>query len=178
LLLPILLPLACTACFSALEPPADLHFERFEQSGNFYAMTFKSSVDFEDSGWNEGGSAMPPRLICSLDDDINFSNDHVQRRRLYGSIRTDTARVAGDKLSEDHKASISYTVEVGFEETKDNGTSTRYLTAPEITSLLSSRTDVPRKIIRTFYFSTTRTYYSNTMQVPVKALLDAVNVDP
>ncbi|WP_309444989.1 hypothetical protein [Dyella sp.] len=176
-MLPILLALACAACFSAPEPPADLHFERFEQSGNFYALTFKSSVDFEDPAWNEGGSAMPPRLICSLDDDINFSNDHVQRRRLYGSIRPDTVRVVGDKLSDDHKTSISYTVEVDFEETKDNGTSTHYLTPTEISSLLASRTDVSCKIIRTFYFSTTRTYYSNTMKVPVKALLDAVNID-
>ncbi len=117
---------------------------------------------------------MPPRVICSLDDDINFSNDHVQPRTLYGSIGPDTVRVASDP-QKGQSISISYTVDVDFQETKDNGTSTRYLTPAEIDKLLANRTGIPCKIVRTFYFSTTRTYYSKTMQVPVKALLDEVN---
>jgi hypothetical protein len=176
----LLLTLACAACCRPPARPADLSFVRFTKEaggqGNYYEMTFTSNIDFYSSVWAAGGKRAPmtPTLVCSLDDDANFSVKHVLRRTLAGYIESSSHGPMR------HSTLFTYTVEVDFTESvvdKNNEyrASENYLTPSTVTHLLAGRASIPCKVVRTFYFSLTSPYYSKTMYVPVKALLDAVN---
>jgi hypothetical protein len=170
----LLLVMSGAACSKPPEPPADLTFVSFTREGgdqgDHYDLTFMSSIDFYSPDWTAGKrAAMTPRLICTLDDDADFSTKHTLRYSLDGYIQS-----PGQK-SADHEGQFPYTSRVHFRETLNEGQDDQYLRTPELNRLLANRSTIPCKVTRTFYFSLTTSYYSKTMYVPVKALLDAVN---
>ncbi|WP_233202495.1 MULTISPECIES: hypothetical protein [unclassified Dyella] len=169
-MLPILLALACTACFSTPEPPASLGFERFTQKKyEYYEFVFKSNVDFFSTYWvKEGRPVIRRMLVCSLDGDTDFSVEHTLQRFMRGEIES-IGRAAEGKQTQ-----YNYAALVNFSETLDGGRSDNHLSGDAINQLLADRSTVPCKVIMTIYLS--KPYYSKTMQVPAKALLDAVTV--
>ncbi|MDR3445866.1 MULTISPECIES: hypothetical protein [unclassified Dyella] len=169
--LPILLSLVCTACFSTPEPPAELTFIGFAPKGYNYELTFNSGTDFFAHYWERERRPVVTRFLkCSLDGDTDFSVDHVLLHYMRGSIEPEEERMASDA------AQFTYRVLLNFQQTDSNGSSTQDLDAAAIKELLAGRSTIPCKVVMTIFWS--KPYYSKTMQVPVKALLDAVNVDP
>jgi hypothetical protein len=176
----LLLALTCASCSMPPEPQADLSFVRFTKNvgsrGDYYELTLTSNVDFFSADWAAGGKRAPmtPTFVCSLDDDTNFSINHTLRRTLAGYI------VPSNLKSMGHSTLFTYAVEVDFTEgvlDKNDGhkLSESYLVPSEVIRLLAGRTSIPCKVVRAFYFSLTSPYYSNTMYVPVKAILDEVS---
>ena len=170
----LLLAMSGAACSKPPEPPADLTFVSFTKNGvdqgDHYDLTLMSSIDFYSPAWTAGKrTALTPRLICSLDDDTNFSTKHALRYSLDGYLEPQ-----GQK-SADHEVQFPYTSRVHFRGALNEGEDVHYLRAQEINRLLANRSTIPCKVTRAFYFSLTTSYYSKTMYVPVKVLLDEVN---
>ena len=168
LMLPTFLALACTACFSASEPPATLIFTGFVLKGYNYELTFDSDTDFFASYWKrDRGTVVTRFLNCSLDDDADFSVDHVLTRFMSGRIEPNEQKALSNTPT------FTYKVLLDFQETNNGGNSDQHLNAATVNELLVGRSTIPCKVVMTIYWS--KPYYSKTMQVPVKALLDVVN---
>jgi hypothetical protein len=161
--------LSCAACFSTPEPPALLQFVSFTKKTYGYDFEFTSDTDFFATYWVRGRRPVVVRwLVCSLDDDTNFAVDHTLKRFMRGSIEPVLRHAVDQRLK------FSYTTHLNFSVTNDQGTSDDDLSSQEVNRLLADRTTIPCKVVMTIYLS--KPYYSKTMHVPAKALLDAVTV--
>lgn len=164
LMLPLLA--CCMACSAGGGPAAAIDFVRFAQAGDNYTLTFASETDFFAPSWQEGGRSVVGRsLVCSLDDDADFSVDHAMPRYLRGNV--DPLGHAGTP------ARFTYAATVNFRETRDEGTSDSLIGNAEVNRLLAGRATVPCKVV--VILLPGKPYYSKTMQVPVAALLAEVN---
>ncbi|MDR3445869.1 MULTISPECIES: hypothetical protein [unclassified Dyella] len=171
LVLPVFMILACTACYSTPEPPATLTFTSFAPKRYSYELTFDSDTDFFAPYWVRGRRPVVGRfLTCSLDDDTDFSVKHTLRRFMMGNVDYGEPKAVGQQTA------FTYKVLLDFEETNNGGTTSEHLNAVTVNELLAGRSTIPCKVVMTIFWS--KPYYSKTMQVPVKALLDAANVDP
>ncbi|PMQ04392.1 hypothetical protein DyAD56_15430 [Dyella sp. AD56] len=167
LVLPILLTLACTACFSTPEPPAELTFTGISPKGYSYELTFDSDTDFFAPYWVRGRRPVVTRFLkCSLDDDADFSVDHVLLRFMRGSIEE------AEQKAPSNTSLFKFKVLLNFQETDSGGSGSKNLHAATVSRLLAGRSTIPCKVVMTIYLA--KPYYSKTMRVPVKALLDAV----
>ncbi|MGN6085741.1 hypothetical protein [Trinickia sp.] len=169
--LPLLpLSLACMGCVAHLqEPPAAMSFVRFEKTSDAYKLTFNSNADFLAVPYTDKLPVVGHWLICSLDDDTDFSIDHAFSLRRFMRGITDSAARAGNG----QQSSFDYSAELNFKETLNGGASDRVLRKTEIDSLLAGRADILCKVVMTIFGYAP--YYSLTMQVPAKALLNEVD---
>lgn len=167
LFLPLLL--SCVGCVKHLqEQPAALNFVRFERVAYAYKLTFDSDKAFLAASYTDKLPVVGHWLICSLDDDADFSIEHAfaLRRFMRGDIESADQAGKGQPL-------FTYSPELNFRETRDGGSSDHALSKTEVNSLLAGRSSIPCKAVMTIVGYAP--YYSMTMRVPTKALLDEVN---
>ncbi|RUL75408.1 hypothetical protein [Dyella choica] len=169
-LLPIPLMLSCAGCVKHLqEPPAAVSFVRFEKTSYTYKLTFNSKAGFLAASYTDKLPVVGHWLICSLDGDTDFSIDHAFSLRRFMRGITDSA----DHVGKGQQSLFAYSSELTFSETLDGGTSDHALSKTDVNSLLAGRSSIPCKVIMTI--TGYAPYYSMTMQVPAKVLLDEVN---
>ena len=169
--LPLLpLSLACMGCVAHLqEPPAAVSFVRFEKTSDAYKLTFNSNADFLAAPYTDTLPVVGHWLIWSLDDDTDFSIDHAFALRRFMRGITDPA----DRARNGPQSSFAYSAVLNFSETLDGGSSDRVMSRAEVDSLLAGRADISCKVVMTIFGYAP--YYSMTMQVPAKALLNEVD---
>lgn len=168
LLMPLML--SCAGCVKHLqEPPASLNFVRFEKTSHAYRLTFHANAGFLAASYTDQLPVVGHWLICSLDADTDFSIDHAFSLRRFMRGITEAADQAGAA----QPSSFTYSSELTFSETLDQGASDHALSKTDVNTLLAGRSSIPCKVIMTL--TGYAPYYSMTMQVPVKALLDEAN---
>ena len=168
LLLPLML--VCAGCVQQLQaPPAAVSFVRFERTGYAYKLTFVSNKGFLAAPYTDKLPVVGHWLICSLDEDTDFSIDHAFSLRRFMRGVTESA----DQAGKGRQPPFVYSTELNFSETLDGGASDRALSKADVDSLLAGRSSIPCKVVMTI--DGYRPYYSMIMQVPTAALLDEVN---
>lgn len=167
-----LLPLwfNCAGCVTHLqEPPAAVTFVRFEKTRDAYKLTFESNADFLAASYTDKLPVVGHWLICSLDSDTDFSIDHAFSLRRFMRGLTASADHAGSGP----RSSFVYSAELTFSETLDGGASDHRLSKTAVDSLLAGRSGISCKVVMTI--AGYAPYYSMTMRVPAKALLDEID---
>ena len=173
----------CSACMPHSKPAANIEFygvtskERIfpplQEGGEptklrEFTISFTSDIEMLELFKKEDGDnpLVWARLVCTLDDDTNFSVKHNLRRYARGEV--ELTKIGGKVQDDDYL----YAFKLNFYEEND-GEGRSSLKNKELNRLLSGRHGIPCKVVMTVYLSAP--YYSNTMYVPVKDLLREVN---
>ncbi|MHA3736856.1 hypothetical protein ACXR0M_14445 [Pseudomonas sp. Eth.TT006] len=158
----------CSGCAKDhVKPPANLSFESVEREKSLlYAIRYQSDVDVLDLfDRGERVGMISGMLRCALADDHDFSVGKAMQFSAFGLIRSDE--------TENNKAKFSYLTHAFLSETSSNRNSERELSVEELNQLLANKQQIPCKVVVTAYGY--KTYYSNTMNLPVADLLREIN---
>ncbi|MFJ4250438.1 hypothetical protein [Pseudomonas sp. NPDC089741] len=145
--------------FTQDKPPANLRFSKIERVGDtvLYDLYFSSDLDI----LGHYKSLIGTGLLCALENDANFSENHEMKNFMDGGVRRSASGTESDFISR-----------MVFSEKIANRSSERDLTPVEIRKILAGKKQVQCK----FFASATMidTYFSNVMYVPVVEILQAV----
>lgn len=151
--------LMCSACsLNHGKSIATLHYSKVEQlrDTGIYQVYFTSDVAILGLFKSRIGEG----LVCSLEDDMDFSQAHRIRRSGFGFVE----RVV-DSPQEIYKADVI------FSESESGKGGEKYLQGEALVPLLRGR-DYISCVFRV-HTTTYKTYFSNLMYVPVGELLKA-----
>ena len=162
----IVLSMALSACMKDHgQKAADLAFISFKRDSQayYYQVSFSSNIEllnlFKPS---QELSVISKKLICSLDTPAVFDMNH----RIDTYAEGDFSKVGSSSLGFEYESNIY------FAQSNSQGTSFDYLSAADISKQLAERTSLPCKVKITLF--PYRAYYSNTLNIPVKQVLEAV----
>lgn len=153
--------LMCSACsLNHGKPIATLQYSKIEQfrDTSIYQIYFTSDIAILELFKSRIGEG----FVCSLEDDMDFSQGHHIRRSGFGFV---------DKVM-DNPQNI-YKADVIFSESESGKGGEKYLQGETLTPLLESR-DYFSCVFRV-HTTTYKTYFSNVMRVPTRELLKAAN---
>lgn len=173
----------CTSCMPHNKPVANIEysgvtsiektFSSSQENGEpirakEYTMLFTSDIELLELFKKDDGDnpLVWARLVCALDNDVNFSVEHRMQRYIHGTVEPDTQKI-------EPVTNFKYLSKFNFFETTDNGSSESYIDKEHLNYLLSKRTLIPCKVVMTVYLSSP--YYSNTVNIPTKNLLREIN---
>ncbi|MFW9077878.1 hypothetical protein ACOI9X_01115 [Pseudomonas sp. P2757] len=149
--------------FKQDKPPANLKFAKIERVGEtaLYDLYFSSDVDIKGTYKSLIGIG----LLCALEDDEDFNENHKMRYFMDGGVRRDTSGARFDFISR-----------MVFSEKIANGSSERDLSPVEVEQILAKKDHVSCR----FFASATMidTYFSNVMYVPVESVIRAMGAPP
>lgn len=149
--------------FKQDKPPANLEFSKIERVGEtvLYDLYFSSDVDVKGAYKSLIGTG----LLCALDDDEDFNENHKMRYFMDGGVRRDTSGAKFDFISR-----------MVFSEKIANGSSERDLSPVEVEQILAKKDHVSCR----FFASATMidTYFSNVMYVPVASIIRVMGGAP
>ncbi|WP_177319034.1 hypothetical protein [Pseudomonas sp. GM102] len=151
--------LMCSACsLNHGKPIATLQYSKIEQFGDtsIYQIYFTSDIAILELFKSRIGEG----LVCSLEDDMDFSQAHHIRRSGFGFVE----RVVDDPQ-------VTYKADVIFRESESGKGGEKYLQGEALVPLLEGR-DYFSCVFRV-HTTTYKTYFSNIMHVPSGELLKA-----
>jgi hypothetical protein len=159
--------LATAPACSQNRPVANLKFVEASNGVNHIKFRYQSDTDF-DSLVDPTGKrkVVTRRLRCALEEDQDFSVEHVIER--YGDGQVIKEGVFG-------QAAIDYMTPVYFFETFNKDTTRKYISGEDLKMFLGRREKIPCKVVMTIYLS--RPYYSATMWIPSYEILKALPHD-
>ncbi|WP_231674598.1 hypothetical protein [Pseudomonas quasicaspiana] len=155
--------LLCTGCAKTANiPPTDLTLSSFGPGpSNLFTARFSSTVDLQNAFNDyENSNQLTPTLICSLNQDMEFSSEHSIAIKAEG-------RVAADSKT---KPNYKFSSELIFYYTNPNGTQRDLNDYDSFKPLLASQTSIPCKVRITAYGY--KAYYTNTLLIPSRLMIE------
>lgn len=165
-LVALLLTFLISACVTDHgQKAADLAFVSFQKDSQayYYQVSFSSNIELLNLFTpSQELSVISKKLICSLDTPVVFDMNH----------RIDTYAEGDFQSVSSSSTEFVYQADIYFAQTNSQGTSFDYLSADDISEQLAERTSLPCKVKITLF--PYRAYYSNTLNVPVQQVLEAI----
>lgn len=144
------------------KPIAALHYDSIsaQADARFYDLRFRSDVDLLNL-FGPGEAFVGGMMYCVLDDDVDFSVGHFMKTLASGFVERDTRHEGGD--------GFAFVAALSFNETLDEGTTTRALGDEAIRSLVANKGSIPCQYVATVYGA--KPYHSGAFQIPTADIL-------
>ncbi len=157
------LVLLCSGCAKGHgKPIAALNYDSIsaQADAGFYDLRFSSNVDLLNL-FGPGEGFVGGMMYCALGDDVDFSVGHFMKTLASGFVEHDAQNHGGD--------GFAFVAALSFNETFDEGSTTRALSDETIRSLVAEKRSIPCQYVATVYG--TKPYHSGTFQVPTADIL-------
>ncbi|WP_146039823.1 MULTISPECIES: hypothetical protein [unclassified Pseudomonas] len=163
----VLMVVLCSSCMQLHVPDARVEFTSIKHQGyGQYELRFRSDRDvaniYKSNGINDGVNAW---IMCSLDGDRNFSNNHTMTLSMQGFLE-DAHLVEGDRRYE-------FWTSVRFTEGSDHHRAQREIRKEVLLPLLKSQEYIPCKTVSVAWFF--KPYYSTIMYIPTSRIIAEVD---